>query len=121
MSLRTRRGLPLLLAGLGLFAYQALSPNLPREHTITYRYPAPTSPGALEVRWTQGTETLGQARFAVAAGQRQSSHTLLLAEGDYRLETELPAVVDATGTPKPGRERAQKVHVDADTFTVVLE
>jgi hypothetical protein len=107
----SRRGLPLLLAGLGLFAYQALSPQLPRERTITYRYPPPTATGALEVRWSQGAETLGQARFVLAPGQRQSSHRLLLAEGEYQLETQLPAA-----PPK-----ARTLRVDAESFTVVLE
>jgi hypothetical protein len=106
----TRRGLPILLAGLGLFAYQALSPKVPRERTITYRYPAAEA-GTFEVRWMQNADMLGQARFTVTAGQRQSSHAILLTDGDYRLETELPT----------GAERTRSMHVDAETFTVVLE
>ena len=106
----TRRGLPLLLAGLGLFAYQALSPTVPHEREITYRYPA-SEAGTFEVRWMQGSELLAQARFAVAAGQRQSSHEILLEDGDYQLESDLPS----------GVSRGRKVHVDAGTFTVVLE
>ena len=109
----------MLLAGLGLFAYQALSPNLPRERVITYRYPATTG-GAFEARWMQGGELLEQTRFAVAPGQRQSSHRLLLAEGDYQLETALTSSAEG-GSASVKSERAQKFHVDAETFTVVLE
>lgn len=113
MSLGKRKGLPLLLAGLGLFAYLALSPRVPHERTVTYRYPAPGHPADLEVRWSEanGSETVGAVRFVVADAQRQSSHTLLLADGDYLVEAELPG----------GASKSRRVHVDTNTFAVVFE
>ncbi len=110
----SRRGLPILLAGLGLFAWQGLAPSFPSKRQITYRYPLATDHGDLDVRWMQGTEMLGQARFAVVAGQRQSSHELLLADGDYQLECDLP--------PSGSRGALRRnVHLDTATLTVVLE
>ena len=110
--MKTRRGLPVLLAGLGLLAYVALTPKTPAERHVTYRFAPAASAGRLEIRWSdEHGEPVGAARFEGAADQRQSSHRLLLSEGDYQLDAELPN----------GVFRARRVHVDAESFTVVLE
>lgn len=111
-----RRGLPLLLAGLGLFAYLGLTPHVPHERRVSYRFPAPQQADELEIRWTEPAsgETIRAARFAVAAQQQQSSHTLLLADGDYVVEADLPG--------RSGRSLAtRRVRVDSASFAVVFE
>lgn len=113
MSLRSRRGLPLLLAGLALFAYLALSPRVPHDRTVTYRYPATGHAARFEVRWTEAgsTEMVHASRFSTEASQRQCSHELLLADGDYTVEAELPS----------GAQKSRHVHVDTNAFVVVFE
>ena len=110
-----RRGLPILLAGLGLFAYAMLSPRIPHERHVSYRFPRATAAGALSVRWSEAgaSEPVREARFSVGAGQTQSAHDVVLADGDYTLEAELPGAVAVSAV--------RTVHVDADTFTIVFE
>lgn len=105
----------MLLAGLGLLAYAILSPQIPRERRVSYRFPRAAEAGSLGLRWTEvgAAEPVREARFHVEAGQNQTSHDVELADGEYLLEAELPAA--------PATLASRRVHVDTDAFTIVFE